>query len=462
MHWHNRNTGPSQLPTELNHLPQSRRFAPMPTLPESTPSRPAPRAKSLAKILVEKGTISEKEYQILDRIGRFWCLATPVHLMAFVLRIVTENRKVAENDRQVVRRLMSPGHEARFWLIVAVIHLVALTLAANVAGIGGAVAIVVLELVVWHRQALINALRVMRLKGWDKPILVSMGLFLAVGTVALLCAAVFMLLIPTSAERQLAENANQLKEILAERQKAREEWVRQIEEQKIEGDGLKEILAERQKAILDIERGEGVPVPTYRVVDRQTYDVPLKTQIQLHAIVSGTLTESGLRQLLLELFIKANAMRGFKYHEGRPTHVGIYVYTSEDHFKSDSGQWIAMLVKNGEGAPLETRVKAELIAQLDAKPEAKYDLSEASRREVYLESIRADDRAHAEAERLIPLDGLNGQAQRQAWRKQGVLIDELWENFNAEIAKKYGITNEQLLDICREAQAKNWPLPPLP
>ena len=107
------------------------------------------------------------------------------------------------------------------------------------------------------------------------------------------------------------------------------------------------------------------------MVDRNTYDVPIKTQIQLHAVVSGTLTELGLKQLLQKLYDEANATRGFKYHGGKPTHVFIYLYTSQDHFKSGMGQWIAMLSKIGEGARIDTEVKTELIAQLDAKPEVK-------------------------------------------------------------------------------------------
>ena len=90
-----------------------------------------------------------------------------------------------------------------------------------------------------------------------------------------------------------------------------------------------------------------------------------KTQIELHAVVSGTLTELGLKQLFQKLYDEANATRGFKYHGGKPIHVFIYLYTSRDHFKTGMGQWIAMLSQIGEGSRIDTQVKTELIAQLD-------------------------------------------------------------------------------------------------
>lgn len=60
------------------------------------------------------------------------------------------------------------------------------------------------------------------------------------------------------------------------------------------------------------------PIPTYEIVDRDTHDAPIKTQVEIHAVVSGTVTEPGLRALLKRLYGEARAMRGFTYHGGRP------------------------------------------------------------------------------------------------------------------------------------------------
>ncbi len=206
------------------------------------------------------------------------------------------------------------------------------------------------------------------------------------------------------------------------------------------------------------------PIPTYDVVDRNTYDAPIKSQIELHAVVSGTLTELGLKQLLQKLYDEANATRGFKYHGGKPTHVFIYLYTSRDHFKSGMGQWIAMLSKIGQNSRVDTQVKTELISQLDAKPEVKHGLPESKRKEIFRAIVTAEDRAHADAQRMYPLpDPLKpGYSQAKASAqvmKQAEALNTLSEKYKAEVAKRYGITEEQLRDISVEGIEKNWPMP---
>jgi hypothetical protein len=114
------------------------------------------------------------------------------------------------------------------------------------------------------------------------------------------------------------------------------------------------------------------PMPTYYVVDHKKVDNPIKTQYVLHAVVSGTLTELGLKQLLRTLYDKANATGGFRYHGGKPTVVGNYLYTSQELFETGMAQWIAMLSKSGEGSQIFITVKTNLIAQAAAKPEVKY------------------------------------------------------------------------------------------
>lgn len=204
------------------------------------------------------------------------------------------------------------------------------------------------------------------------------------------------------------------------------------------------------------------PMPTYDVVDRDTYDAPIKTQIELHAVVSGTLTELGLKQLLQKLYDEANATRGFKYHGGKPTHVFIYLYTSRDHFKSGMGQWIAMLSKIGENSRVDTQVKTELISQLDAKPEVKHGFPESKRKEIFRAIVTAEDRADAQRMYPLPDPSKPGYSQAKASKqikKQAEAFNTLTEKYKSEVAERYGITQEQFRDISIEALTKNWPMP---
>lgn len=206
------------------------------------------------------------------------------------------------------------------------------------------------------------------------------------------------------------------------------------------------------------------PMPTYAVLDRETYDAPIKTQIVLHALVSGTLTEASLKRLLHKLYDEANATRGFKYHGGKPTHVFIYLYTSRDHFKSGMGQWIAMLSRVGEGSRIDTQVRTELIAYLVAKPEVEHGLSESTRKEIFRAIVTAEDRAYADAERMYPLPDPSepGYSQAKAAEqlvKQAEAGRALSEKYKSEVAKRYGITKAVLDEISVEGLKKNWPIP---
>ncbi len=205
-------------------------------------------------------------------------------------------------------------------------------------------------------------------------------------------------------------------------------------------------------------------LPVYEIVDRVPYDSPVKTQIELHAVVSGAATESGLRLLLQKLYDEARVTGGFKFHDGKPTHVFIYLYTSHEHFKSGWGQWIAMLSKLGEDSEINAEVKTELISQPIAKPQVKRGLSESKRQEVFRAIVAAEDRADKDAHRMYPLPdarkpGYSQAKARAQLDKQLEARNSLTNKYKAEIAKENGVAEEQLREISLEGIKKNWPVP---
>jgi DNA-directed RNA polymerase subunit RPC12/RpoP len=203
-------------------------------------------------------------------------------------------------------------------------------------------------------------------------------------------------------------------------------------------------------------------LPKYEVVDRDTHESPIKSQIEVHAVVSGKITEGGIREMLNKLYAEAQTARGFKYNRGRPSHILVYVYTSQEHFESGRGQHIAMLSKMGNDARADITVKSDVIKQLGMKPEVKYGLSESERRAIFKLIGKAEDRANAEAQRLYPVPDLlsPGYSQTQAETqslKQMEKGDRLREKYTEEIAHRYGITVEELQQIGFEGLRKNWP-----
>lgn len=206
-----------------------------------------------------------------------------------------------------------------------------------------------------------------------------------------------------------------------------------------------------------------VTVPKYTVLNDDVSDTPIKTQVTLDILVSGEITKDGLRTLLTDLYTKAQQRSGFKYH-GSPTHIVIFAYTSREQAESGMGLWIAKLLRIGEKANPEIQIDEKLIALLGAKAEEKFGLSEEKRQAVWREIFLAEDRASDEAERRFPLPdpGRRGYSESYALeqlKKQATLSNTLEKEYKDEVAKKYGLTQEQLDQIAVEGVTKKWAFP---
>ncbi|MFC1467654.1 hypothetical protein ACFLQY_03045 [Verrucomicrobiota bacterium] len=207
-----------------------------------------------------------------------------------------------------------------------------------------------------------------------------------------------------------------------------------------------------------------ITLPTYEILNQDKYDAPIKTQLSIDVVVSGEITEQNLKLLLKELYSKANATRGFKYHGGKPTHVFIYLYPTKVHAEAGMGQWLAMLSKVGDGAPIETNVKKELIANLGAEPEVKFGYSEEERKAIFRAIVLAEDKATTESERLYPLPdpskgGYSQEEAQKQFMKQAEANNALREKYTKQVAEKFELTTEQLRAISVESFEKNWPFP---
>lgn len=182
---------------------------------------------------------------------------------------------------------------------------------------------------------------------------------------------------------------------------------------------------------------EKVVMPQYIVLKEDIIEdvfggVLIKTQAELSIIVSGEISENGLRALLNELYPQMQQRRGSEYQKN-PTHIVIYAYTSEEHAESGMGQWIAMLFKKiGDSGEPEIRFNEYQMAQIGANPEEKFGLSEAQRKQIWSEIVKAEDRT---------------------------TTGKLSEKDKTDLAKKFGLTLEQLDEIRIEGLTKDWPFP---
>lgn len=290
---------------------------------------------------------------------------------------------------------------------------------------------------------------------------------------------------------------------------------------------------------------EKVLIPKYSILDEREYDTPFKTQVTLDILVSGEISEGGLRALLKKLYSSIKA-RKFKYHDS-PTNIYIHAFASKEIYEAyESGvaaPWVATLQKSYGERPsiyIHMDVYQRQIAQLGAKPEERFGLPEERRKEIWKELILIERRAWKEAEKRYPLDptqsfhvgkvfqlsertplmpelepgdpiaalermrylpprttikvlrvvikssspwyfveatsslgyslgsgwvnsfALMGQGQtepKKQMKKQGELRGRLVDKNEGELAKKHGLTREQLREIGLEGIEKYWPFP---
>jgi len=137
-------------------------------------------------------------------------------------------------------------------------------------------------------------------------------------------------------------------------------------------------------------------MPKYSILSEDVYDIPLKTQVELNILVSGEISETGLKALLNKLYSPTKAKKGFKYHNS-PTNIYIYAFTSKERAESGMGQWIAMLQESPGDLRPRISINKLHIAQLGAKPEERFGLSETKRKEIWKEYVLAEDRAWEKA-----------------------------------------------------------------
>lgn len=193
----------------------------------------------------------------------------------------------------------------------------------------------------------------------------------------------------------------------------------------------------------------------FEILDEKTVDVPLKTEIVQQILIKGDLSKETITRFIWERYDLLKNRRGFKFHSS-PTNMGVYLYISKEHYNSGWGQWIAMIynrVDEGNPKVIYSMVFQGQIESLSANPETISGLSEEKRKKIWEESIHAEDRSWAEAEKAMP----NSKSMEDL-KLTYELRDKLNEKYNAEIIKKYNIDKGILKKIELEGLKKDWPM----
>ena len=218
-------------------------------------------------------------------------------------------------------------------------------------------------------------------------------------------------------------------------------------------------------SVYDFERKDRRPEfdAAYEVLHKQLQDTPLKTQVSIHALILDYPGKVALDELLEYVYVGVNSINTFKHHNGKPTHVAIYLYTSRERYESDTGDWVAMLTKLGLGAKANRKMRPEDFTPVVEDAEVvKYRLTASSRREVFKAYISAGERADNESHKMYPDFGPGDAGYSQAkgmaqMRNESNAREKLSIKYDSEIMKKYKITEDELEQIWYEGIKARWP-----
>jgi len=156
------------------------------------------------------------------------------------------------------------------------------------------------------------------------------------------------------------------------------------------------------------------PVPTglkYVVLRDDTDVIAWKRGRYLDVLVSGDITEENLESLLRQLYSRTMARPAFG-ETSRLREVMLAAYASREHFDGQQGQWIAFLRLRreadwnrnykGEDTQPSFMLNWRQMKYLHAKPDVRFGLSEALRKEANKAIWDLEARASNEAGKLRP------------------------------------------------------------
>ena len=196
----------------------------------------------------------------------------------------------------------------------------------------------------------------------------------------------------------------------------------------------------------------------YEIVEAEDLSLGLIKRFVYRVVVNPTIQEDQVKPLI-DSIIQAKStadpdideMGRFIYSDRQIIH-GVYDVAKADW--APGGRWGSTNTEvatsnNRDGYSISITIKDDLENYLQNRnsDETKFGFTEQERRQIFLDTTRAQNRANDEAEARYPYDFL-------AW---GELWQKLLEKYELEVCVKYGITPDTQQKILAEGLDKNWP-----
>jgi len=203
----------------------------------------------------------------------------------------------------------------------------------------------------------------------------------------------------------------------------------------------------------------------FRVVSQKRSEGRTWAKLEVKVLTDKSAAESEIRAYLSAKYKELICLTGYENHR-HPNYVILQVYNSAERIPWE--QWTAELRKRHDENRPTIKVKSDVLLADHVGPVTRGGMSEARRREIWRDIIKAGDRATLEAEERFPMrkgeviDSLSNDAYIRRTGQNIELEEALRGKYKKEVAHSHGITMEQLDAISAEGIEKDWPIgPPL-
>ncbi|HPM75702.1 MAG TPA: hypothetical protein PK961_01330 [bacterium] len=143
-------------------------------------------------------------------------------------------------------------------------------------------------------------------------------------------------------------------------------------------------------------------LPIYTVLARNVVDTAARGEIALDVLVISHLQREALERLL-RFLERQIAQPGALKHRPQLDRLTIAAFTSEEHWQSETKQWIALLERDG-AQPARVQCNENAIKALADHPTYRFGLAEETRRAIYYQIVAAENEAARLTEKQFPTD----------------------------------------------------------
>ncbi len=140
----------------------------------------------------------------------------------------------------------------------------------------------------------------------------------------------------------------------------------------------------------------------------------------------------------------------------------VHAYCEPANARNFRGPRLATIGLHREQKEPDVYIDEEAVAAIKEPPQLKFGYEDDVRRQIYWELVRANYECSDQSDGEFPeLDSLKPFSARfnELAGQRAARFDELWQQRQEEIAKKYKLSRGQTDEIDFEGMRKHWPQP---